>query len=47
MTSRLGPRTTREERDSRVPMARSEWPLISGATSGSSAARSVDMSTSM
>ena len=32
---------------SRVPIARSEWPLISGATSGSSALRSVDRSTSM
>ena len=46
MNSRLAPRTTRESRASRVPMARSEWPVISGATSGSSAARSVERSTS-
>lgn len=46
MISRFGPRTTREPRASRVPMAMSEWPEISGATSGSSAARSVDRSTS-
>ncbi|CAM5628100.1 hypothetical protein SPURM210S_00863 [Streptomyces purpurascens] len=47
MNSRLGPRTTRELRASREPIARSEWPEISGATSGSSALRSVDRSTSM
>ena len=41
MTSRLGPRTTREDLDSRVPMARSECPLISGATSGSQGTCSV------
>jgi hypothetical protein len=46
MISRFGPRTTREPCASRVPMAMSEWPEISGATSGSSAARSVDRSTS-
>ena len=38
---------TREPRASRVPMARSLCPDISGATSGSSAFRSVDRSTSM
>ena len=47
MISRFGPRTTRAPRPSRVPIARSEWPEISGATSGASAARSVDRSTSM
>ncbi len=47
MNSRLAPRTTRELRASREPIARSEWPEISGATSGSSAFRSVDRSTSM
>lgn len=47
MNSRFGPRTTRELRASREPIARSEWPEISGATSGSSALRSVDRSTSM
>ncbi len=46
MTSRLVPRTTREPGASRVPMARSEWPEISGATSGSSAVSPVDRSTS-
>ncbi len=46
MTSRLAPRTTREPGASRVPMARSEWPDISGATRGSSAASPVDRSTS-
>ena len=46
MTSRFIPRTTREPRPSRVPIARSEWPEISGATNGSNAARSVDRSTS-
>src|SRR6202022_4500079 len=45
MTSRLGPRTTAEPRDSRLPMARSLWPEISGATSGRNASRSVDRST--
>ena len=47
MNSRLAPRTTRDPRPSRVPIARSEWPEMSGATSGASAARSVDRSTSM
>lgn len=47
MNSRFAPRTTREEGASRVPMARSEWPEINGATSGSSALRSVERSTSM
>ncbi len=47
MISRFGPRTTRAPRPSRVPIARSEWPEMSGATSGASAARSVDRSTSM
>ena len=46
MNSRLAPRTTRDAGLSRVPIARSECPEISGATSGSSAARSVDRSTS-
>ena len=44
--SRLRPRTTREPGARRVPMATSECPEISGATSGSSAASSVDRSTS-
>lgn len=47
MNSRFGPRTTRALRLSRDPIARSECPEISGATSGSSALRSVDRSTSM
>lgn len=47
MNSRFGPRTTREVRLSREPIARSEWPEISGATSGSRALRSVERSTSM
>ncbi|CAM5285789.1 hypothetical protein SGLAM104S_06814 [Streptomyces glaucescens] len=47
MNSRLAPRTTREPPASREPIARSEWPEMSGATSGSSAFRSVDRSTSM
>ena len=47
MSSRLGPRITRDPRASRVPMATSLWPDNSGATSGSSAFRSVDKSTSM
>ncbi len=47
MNSRFDPRTTRELRLSREPMARSEWPEMSGATSGSSALRSVERSTSM
>jgi len=38
---------TRDPLASRVPIATSECPVISGATSGSSAARSVDRSTSM
>ncbi len=46
MNSRLPPRTTREDPASRVPIATSEWPESSGATSGSSAARSVDRSSS-
>ncbi len=45
--SASAPRTTRAPRPSRVPIARSEWPEISGATNGASAARSVDRSTSM
>ena len=47
MNSRFGPRTTRLDRASRLPIAMSEWPEISGATSGSRARRSVDRSTSM
>jgi hypothetical protein len=47
MNSRLGPRVTRAERARRVPIARSLWPEMSGATSGSSARRSVERSTSM
>ena len=47
MTSRFAPRTTRDPRASRVPMATSLWPDSSGATRGSSAFRSVDRSTSM
>jgi hypothetical protein len=47
MISRLDPRTTRAERDSRLPIATSLWPDSSGATSGNSALRSVDKSTSM
>ena len=47
MISRLGPRTTCEPRASRVPIAMSLCPESSGATSGSSAFRSVDRSTSM
>ena len=39
--------TTREPGASRVPIATSLWPETSGATSGSSAARSVERSTSM
>ena len=47
MSSRLGPRVTRAPPDSRDPIARSLWPDMRGATSGSRAARSVDRSTSM
>ena len=47
MSSRLGPRITRDPRASRVPMARSLWPDNNGATSGSNAFKSVDKSTSM
>ena len=47
MNSRLGPRVTREPGASRVPIATSLWPVSSGATSGSSARRSVERSTSM
>ncbi len=47
MNSRFGPRSTTEERARRVPIARSEWPETSGATSGSSAAKSVERSMSM
>ena len=47
ISSRFGPRTTREPCASRVPIARSLWPDISGATSGSSPRRSVERSTSM
>ena len=47
MISRFGPRITRAARVSRVPMATSLCPDSSGATSGSSAFRSVDRSTSM
>src|SRR5579862_8153625 len=47
MTSRLGPRTTRDPLASRVPMAISLCPDSSGATSGSSAFKSVDKSTSI
>ena len=39
MSSRFGPRTTREPCARRVPIARSLWPESSGATSGSSAAQ--------
>ena len=44
MNSRLEPRTTRLDLASRLPIATSEWPEISGATSGSRARRSVDRS---
>ena len=47
ISSRRSDRSTRAPRPSRVPIARSECPDISGATSGSSAARSVERSTSM
>ena len=47
MISRLGPRTTREPGASRLPIATSLCPETSGETSGSSARRSVDRSTSM
>jgi hypothetical protein len=47
ISSRFGPRTTREPWASRVPIATSLCPEISGATSGSSARRSVERSTSM
>ena len=47
MISRFGPRMTREPWASRVPIATSLCPDSSGATSGSSAFRSVDRSTSM
>ena len=47
ITSRRAPRTTREPWASRLPMARSECPDISGATSGQRPSRSVDRSTSM
>ncbi len=47
MSSRFGPRTTRAFDARRVPMATSLWPLNSGATSGRSASRSVERSTSM
>ena len=45
--STLLARTTLDERWSLVPMDRSECPDMSGATSGHSASRSVDRSTSM
>ena len=47
MSSRFGPRITLDPRASRVPMARSLCRDSSGATSGSSAFKSVDRSTSM
>ncbi len=47
MTSRLGPRITRDPLASRVPMARSLCPDSSGASRGSSAFISVDKSTSI
>ena len=43
----LRPRTTRDDAANREPIATSEWPEISGATSGINADRSVDRSTSM
>ena len=46
MNSRLTPRTTRDERDNREPIATSECPDSRGATNGISALRSVDRSTS-
>ena len=46
-TADASPRTTADDGASRVPIATSEWPDTSGATSGSSALRSVDRSTSM
>ena len=45
--ARFGPRATREPRASRLPIATSECPLTRGASSGNSALRSVDRSTSM
>ena len=45
--SRFGPLTTRDEEDSRDPIARSHCPDSNGVTKGISAARSVDRSTSM
>ena len=47
MNSRFGPRTTCAAEARRVPTATSLWPDTSGATSGRSASRSVDRSTSM
>ena len=47
MNSRLAPRTTRDDRFNRVPIATSECPETSGAISGPRAARSVERSTSM
>ena len=44
---RFGPRTTRDDAAKREPMATSECPEINGATSGISADRWVDRSTSM
>ena len=46
-SSRFGPRVTRDPRARREPIATSLWPESSGASSGSSACRSVDRSTSM
>ena len=47
MISRFGPRATTEPSLSREPMARSECPDTSGATSGSSPVSPVDRSTSV
>src|SRR5439155_19728228 len=44
ITSRFGPRVTRETVTSRLPIDSWLWPEITGATSGSSADRSVERS---
>ena len=46
-SSRRGPRRTCAPAARRLPMARSLWPLISGATRGRSASSPVERSTSM
>ncbi len=47
MSSRLGPRTTRDPRANRVPTARSLCPESTDPTSGSKPEREVDRSASM